>query len=71
MRDLALLLIHLCVTVFRLFEPGGVRSVVAESVLLKHQLLILSRVRRRALNLRIWDRRIVGLCSLIQIARVD
>jgi hypothetical protein len=29
-------------------SPGGLRAVVAESVLAKHQLLILNRLRRRA-----------------------
>jgi hypothetical protein len=35
MRDLVLLFIHLIVTLARLAGPGGVRSVVAESVLVK------------------------------------
>ena len=42
-RDLAVLFIHLLTTVARLAGPGGARSVVAESVLVKQQLLILSR----------------------------
>jgi hypothetical protein len=46
-RDLAVLFLHLLVTVARLAGPGGVRSVVAESVLVKHQLLILNRSRKR------------------------
>jgi hypothetical protein len=33
-------------TSIRLTRPGGVRSVLAESVLLKHQLVILNRSRR-------------------------
>ena len=41
MRDLILLLVHVVTTVMRLFQPGGVRVVIAESVLTKHQLLIL------------------------------
>jgi hypothetical protein len=41
-RDLAVLLLHLLATVARLAGPGGARSVVAESFLVKHQLLILS-----------------------------
>jgi hypothetical protein len=44
-RDLAVLLLHLLATVARLVGPGGARSVVAESVLVKHQLLILNRSR--------------------------
>jgi putative transposase len=38
--------------------------VVAESVLMKHQLLIVSRSRRRAPNLLVLDRLIAGFCSL-------
>ena len=64
MRDLIVLLVHLVGTVFRLARPGGLRSVVAESVLLKHQLLIVNRSRRRAPNLRAVDRLIAGFCSL-------
>jgi hypothetical protein len=45
MRDLTILFIHIIVTIARLFGPGGVRSVVAESVVTKHQLLIINRSR--------------------------
>ena len=48
MRDLAVLFLHLLATVARLAGPGGARSVVAESVLIKHQLLILNRSRNRS-----------------------
>ncbi len=63
MRDLLILVVHIITTVFRLARPGGLRAVVAESVLTKHQMLILNRSRRRA-NLRIQDRLVAGLCSL-------
>jgi hypothetical protein len=59
-RDLAFLLLHLLATVARLAGPGGARSVVAESVLLKRQLLILNRSRRRSPNLRLSDRMVAG-----------
>jgi hypothetical protein len=58
------LFIHLIVTVVRLARPGGLRSVVAESVLVKHQLRILNRGRERAPNLRAAERIIAGLCTL-------
>src|SRR5215467_7901551 len=64
MRDAILLCVHTFSVISRLVRPGGVCSVVAESVILKHQLLILNRSRRRAPNLRISDRFIAGLCSL-------
>ena len=43
MRDFLVLFLHLIVTVARLARPGGLRSVVAESALVRYQLLILSR----------------------------
>ena len=45
MRDFAIVFVHLIVTLARLATPGGLRSVVAESVLIRHQLLILNRGR--------------------------
>ncbi|MCZ6709645.1 MAG: helix-turn-helix domain-containing protein [Gammaproteobacteria bacterium] len=63
MRDGIFLLIHLMVTVAKLLGPGGARSVVAESLLVKHQLLILNRSRERAPNLLPMDRVIAGLCA--------
>jgi transposase InsO family protein len=65
MRDLAVLLIHLFTTIARLAGPGGARSVVAESILVKQQLLILNRSRQRSPNLRACDRLIAGLCALL------
>jgi hypothetical protein len=64
MRDLAILFLHLIVTLARLARPGGLPSVVAESVLVRHQLLVLNRGRKRAPNLRTGDRIIAGLCTL-------
>src|SRR6266446_7002336 len=48
MRDFVILFVHLIATVARIAGSGGVRSVVAESVLVKQQLLILNRSRKRA-----------------------
>ena len=64
-RDLAILFIHLIVTIARLFGPGGARSVISESLLVKHQLLIVNRSRVRAPVLRSTDRVIVGLCAIL------
>jgi transposase InsO family protein len=63
MRDLAILLIHLLTTVARLLRPCGARSLIAESLLLRQQLLILNRGRERAPNLRPADRLIAALCA--------
>src|SRR6516165_8131406 len=64
MRDVVILFLPLIATVVRLARPGGLRSVAAESLLLKHQLQILNRSRKRAPNLRAAERFIAGLCTL-------
>ena len=71
MRDLVILFVHVISMIARLLGPGGIRSVVAESVLIKQQLLILNRSRQRSPNLRSSDRLVAGLCALlIQPARL-
>ena len=65
MRDIFTLFLHVVVIVIRLARPGGFRSVIAESVLLRHQVVILNRGRKRAPNLRASDRIIIGLCTLL------
>src|SRR6266516_5272238 len=64
MIHLLILAVHLMATIAKLVRPGGVRAVVAESLVLKHQLLISSRARRRAPNLNSLDRLLLGLGSL-------
>jgi putative transposase len=62
---MAVLVLHLLATVARLAGPGGARAVVAESVLIKQQLLILNRSRRRSPNLRLTDRVVAAMCTLV------
>src|SRR5205809_7280140 len=64
MRELVILFVHALATLARLLGPGGIRSVVAESVLVKQQLLI-NRSRQRSPNLRTSDRLVAGLCALL------
>src|SRR5262245_45266111 len=64
-RDILVVFIHVVVTWVRLSTPGGFRSVVSESVLVRHQLLILNRGRKRSSDLRVYDSVIAGLCSFL------
>jgi transposase InsO family protein len=64
MRELVVLFLHLLATVARLAGPGGARAVVAESLLVKQQLLILNRSRKRSPNLHLADRIVAGMCAL-------
>jgi hypothetical protein len=50
MRDWLVLMAHVIVTTIRTVTPGGARAVIAESLLLKHQLLILITERLRAIS---------------------
>ena len=45
MIHLLILAVHLLATIAKLVRPGGVRAVVAESLVLKQQLLISSRMQ--------------------------
>jgi putative transposase len=65
MRVFVLLFVYLIATVARLAGSGGIRSVIAESVLVKHQLLILNRSRKRAPNLCVFDRIVASVCVLL------
>jgi putative transposase len=70
MRDLVILFVHVMATLARLLGPGGIRSVVAESVLVKQQLLILNRSRQRSPNLLTSERLVAGvaLCRMFNRA---
>ena len=65
MRHLVVLFIHFLATLARLLGPGGVRSLVAESLLLRHQLLILNRSRQRSPNLSARDRILAGWMAIL------
>jgi len=51
MKNLLLLLAHLLTTLAKLLGPGGARAIVADSLLMKQQLLIINRSWQRAPNL--------------------
>jgi hypothetical protein len=64
MKDILLALLHLAVMTAKLSGPGGVRTVIAENLILKQQLIVLRRARHRAPNLALSDRLVCGLGSL-------
>lgn len=64
MKDLLVLLAHLLTNIAKLLGPGGARAVVADSLLMKQQLLIINRTRQRAPNLSVLDRFLFGFWSL-------
>jgi putative transposase len=59
-----LILIHLAVMTAKLYGRGGVRAVIAENLVLKQQLIVLRRGRRRAPRLTRGDRLLCGFGAL-------
>jgi putative transposase len=64
MKDLLALFAHLLTTLAKLLGPGGAKAIVADSLLMKQQLLIVNRSRRRAPNLTPADRMLLGFWPL-------
>ena len=64
MKGLLLMLAHLLTTLAKLLGPGGAKAIVANSLLMKQQLLIINRSRRRAPNLTVIDRLLLGFWTL-------
>ena len=64
MKNLLALFAHLLTTLAKLLGPGWARAIVADSLLMKQQLLIINRTRRRAPNLTPIDRILLGFWSL-------
>jgi len=64
MKDLLLLLAHLLTTIAKLPGPGGARTFIANSLIMKQQLMVINRSRRRAPNLSALDRLLFRFWSL-------
>jgi len=60
-----MLVIHLISLMVRLIQPGRMKAVAAENLLLKQQLLIIRRSRGKAPNLKTADRFILGWLTII------
>ena len=69
MKTLALLVIHVLTTLAKRAGPGGAKTIIAESVLLKHQQLIARRSIGKTLRLTTLDRFLCGFLVLFMHPR--
>jgi hypothetical protein len=65
MKTAVSLFLRMLVLLARILRPGGVKAVIAENLMLKHQITILQRSRKRAPNLEMSDRVVLGWLSLV------
>lgn len=65
MKSAALLLFHILVITGKILRPGGFRAIIAENLMLKQQLIVIARSRKKAPNLKTTDRFIFGWLSLL------
>jgi hypothetical protein len=65
MLEIIELLIHFGTTVFKLLKPGGVKVVMAETIAMKQQLIVMNRHRKRAPLLATSDRFLFGLLAML------
>ena len=64
MKDVIFVLFNLLTALAKLVRPRGGRTLIAENLLLKQQLIIHNRSRQRAPNLTTQDRALLGFMSV-------
>ena len=63
MREKTQLLIHFIITLIKLLRPGGVKVVMAETIAMKQQLIVLNRGKKRSPKFTSSDRILFGLLA--------
>jgi len=72
MKTVFILFVHALVTIAKLLRPGGAKSLIADNLVVRHQLIIANRSRKRAPNLTTLDRFLFGLWTMfIKTTRVE
>ncbi len=63
MREHFDLFLHIIVTLIKLAKPGGVKTVIAENMAMRQQLITLTRDRQRAPTMTTFDRFVFGIVA--------
>jgi len=63
MREIIELSIHFICTLAKLLRPGGVKAMMAESMAIKQQLIVINRGKKRAPKLTAFDRFYFGFIA--------
>lgn len=65
MKNIFMIFTDLLFVIYKGFRIGGMKALIAENLLLKQQLFLLTRSRKRAPNLSPLDRFLLGLWTLV------
>jgi putative transposase len=65
MKTLFLLIIHFVVLIFKLLKPGGLKTVAAENLAIRQQLIVATKERHRAPPLTPLERILFGLWAML------
>ena len=65
MRNAFELIVHFFVTLVRLMKPGGVKLVMADTLAMKQQLIVINRGRKKSPPLTTSDRFMFGILALL------
>jgi putative transposase len=65
MRHIAVLVYHLVACIIKLLRPGGIKSIAAENLILRQQLIVMKRTRSRSPRLTQGDRTLFGILAHI------
>lgn len=65
MKSTVLLVVHSLVLTVKALRPGEIKALIAENLILKHQLTVLSRTRQRSPNMKATDGFLFGMLSLV------
>jgi putative transposase len=65
MRDISRFFYHLVACIIKMLRPGGVKSIAAENLILRQQLIVIKRTRRRAPRLNQADRTLFAILAQI------
>jgi hypothetical protein len=72
MNVLLTLLAHLLRNLTMVLRPGGLKSIIAENLLLKQQLLVINRPRKRAPNISPIQRLLFAFwCGFLKHRRIE
>ena len=68
MPEVIELLIHSFVSTIKLLRPGGVKVLMAETMIMKQQLIVMNRGKKRSPKLATADRFLFGILAIMVLS---